>query len=310
MRDKFIGCLIGLAVGDAFGMPHEFHSADDIREKHGRVTFYMYGETLNLRAGQYTDDTLMMLCVGESLADQKRVDPEDIGRRFVSWYETNDLRGIGTTMTWAVERLKGGASWKASGEKGIWATGNTAAARIAPVALFDCRDTGKLKKDVEQVSLITHNNPEAIAGAQAVAYGIVKCLTGDVDVGKLIAQTTASIGKSDVARRLEQAQKLLSAKASPEEAFSQLGTGASAPETVASAFYAFLRTPENFHEALTTIVMAGGDTDTAGAIVGAISGAHNGIAGIPKLLVDGVENREKIEGLAVKISELVGEEKG
>jgi ADP-ribosylglycohydrolase len=173
--------------------------------------------------------------------------------------------------------------------------------------MIDYRETGRLKKDTEQVSLITHNNPEAIAGAQAVAYAITKCLTGNLEVEELIDQTRGYIGKSDVARRLEQTQKLLDAKFSPEDALRQIGTGGSAPETVSSAFYAFLRTPENVHEALTTIVMAGGDTDTAGAIVGAISGAHNGIAGIPKLLVDGVENREKIERLAAGIYELVGD---
>lgn len=305
-RDTFIGCLMGLAIGDALGMPHEFRSADDIRDKHGRVTFYMYGETLNLGPGQYTDDTIMALSIAESIVDRRDVDPQDIGQRFVAWYESNDLRGIGTTMKWAVERLKAGESWKTAGEKGMWATGNAAAARIAPIAMFDYRSPGRLKKHVEQVSAITHNNPEAIAGAQAVAYGIARILSDGLDRGKFIAQSAGYIGRSEVARRLEQAARHLDAGTPPEEALRQLGTGGSAPETIGSAFYTFLRTPEDYQEALSSIITAGGDTDTTGAVVGALSGAHNGIAGIPNLLVDGVENRGKIEELACRLYELTG----
>jgi len=69
-------------------------------------------------------------------------------------------------------------------------------------------------------------------------------------------------------------------------------------ETVASAAFCFLKTPDNFEESVISAVMGGGDTDTTAAVTGAISGAWNGTWGIPKHWVENVEASEDFRSLA------------
>jgi ADP-ribosyl-[dinitrogen reductase] hydrolase len=143
-----------LAIGDALGMPFEGMPARTIRDRYGVVTEFMAGQGLS--AGQYTDDTKMMLCIAESIVERDQVAPEDIARRFVDWFDGGDLRGIGHTCLESILKLKRGIRWRESGRRGKWAAGNGTAMRIAPVGLFDCHDLERLKEDCWATSVITH----------------------------------------------------------------------------------------------------------------------------------------------------------
>jgi len=99
---------MGLAVGDALGMPFEGMDARAIRADYGRVTEFLPSH--GLAAGQYTDDTKMMLCIAESIEENGGVYPEDVARRFVGWFDSGDLRGIGATCLEAILNLKSGVT--------------------------------------------------------------------------------------------------------------------------------------------------------------------------------------------------------
>lgn len=302
MEDKFAGSLLGLAIGDALGMPFEGMPAHTICDRFGPVTEFLAGQGLG--AGQYTDDTKMMLRIAESMLEKGYVDPEDVARRFVAWYDTGDLRGIGHTCLEAILNLKRGIHWTESGRRGKWAAGNGTAMRIAPVGLIDCRDLDRLREDCHATSIITHNNFEAVAGATAVAYAITRLVKGEVETSTLLLETAAFIGPSGVARNLGQAQYLLSANTPTDEALAVLGTSGYVVETVASALYCFSKTPGDFVTTVSSAVMGGGDTDTTAAIAGAISGAYNGVSNIPRHLVGNVEDSEKLQQLGQAIYRL------
>ena len=85
MQNRFIGCLLGLAIGDALGAPVEFLNAEEIKQRHGRVTDYLGGGWLNLKPGECSDDTALMLCIARSIVDRKGFDPGDIAQRFLKW---------------------------------------------------------------------------------------------------------------------------------------------------------------------------------------------------------------------------------
>ena len=295
MEDRFAGCLLGLAIGDALGMPFEGMPAQTIHERYGLVTEFMAGH--GLAPGQYTDDTKMMLCIAESIVERGHVAPEDIAHRFVNWFDGGDLRGIGHTCAESILNLKRGIPWRESGRRGKWAAGNGTAMRIAPVGLFDCHDLERLSQDCWATSVITHHNSEAVAGATAVAYAIARLVTGDLDVEELLTDAVAFVGDSEVARNLEVVQDLLSANTPTGEALAHLGTSGYVVETVASALYCFLRTPTDFLSTVSSAVMGGGDTDTTAAIAGAISGAYNGVANIPGHLVQQVEDSRTLQDL-------------
>jgi len=294
-EDRFTGCLVGLAIGDALGMPFEAMDAQTIMAERSQVTQFLPGH--GLAAGQYTDDTKMMLCLAESIVANGRVDPEDIARRFVAWFDTGDLRGIGNTCLEAILNLKGGVPWGESGHRGEWAAGNGTAMRIAPVGLLDWQDLEALREDCWSTSIITHHHPEAVAGATAVGYVIARLATGDLNETRLLAEAAEFVGASEVARNLLQAQSLLSSNTSTDVALETLGTGGYVVETVASALYCFLRTPSDFATTVSSAVLGGGDTDTTAAVAGAISGAYNGLRRLPSELVAQVEDSKRLQDL-------------
>jgi ADP-ribosylglycohydrolase len=185
--------------------------------------------------------------------------------------------------------------------KGEMAAGNGAAMRIAPVAVLDCRDLEKLREDCRVAAVMTHDNPEAVAGAQAVAYAVARAVRGDLESRQLIPDTTAFIGPGAVADRLAMAARFLDTGMEIDEALARLGTGGYVVETVASAFFCFLRTEDDFEETVSRAVGGGMDADTTGAIAGAISGSHNGLEAIPARWREGVEAADEILDLASRI---------
>ncbi len=303
--ERFQGCLLGLAVGDALGMPLEGMRASEIRKRFGRVRDFLAAPWRMLEAGQWTDDTKMMLCQARSIAARGGFDLEDTARAFLAWYESGDWRGIGGATYDAMRRLQAGVPARESGMRGEMAAGNGAAMRIAPLGLLHCLDLARLRADVEASARITHDNPEAVAGSLAVAYAVARAARGDLKPASLIGDTAAFIGDSRVAERLEMAERFLRQGMESEEALARLGTGGYVVETVASAFFSFLRSPDDLEDTLSRAVGGGLDTDTTGAVAGAISGAFNGLSSIPERWRRGVEAAEEILDLAARIHALI-----
>ncbi len=304
--ERFRGCLLGLAVGDALGMPLEGMRASEIRRQFGRVRDFLAAPWRMLEAGQWTDDTKMALCQARSLASRGGFDLEDTAREFLAWYESRDWRGIGGATYDSMQRLKAGVPASASGMKGELAAGNGAAMRIAPLGLVDCLDLERMRAHVDASTRITHDNPEAVAGSLAIAYAVARASRGDLEPSLLIADTVAFVGPSKVAERLEMAGRFLEQRMEADEALARLGTGGYVVESVASAFFSFLRTPRDFEETLSLAVSGGLDTDTVAAMTGAISGAYNGLLSIPERWRNRVEAAEDILEIAARIYALVG----
>jgi ADP-ribosyl-[dinitrogen reductase] hydrolase len=293
---RFEGCILGLAVGDAFGMPFEFRSAQQLKKLYGRVAEMVDGP--DLKAGQFTDDTLMTIATLESLIANKGLNPDDLARRFLAWHESGDLRGIGGTTRQALLALKYGKTWRESGLKSKFAAGNGAAMRAAPFGLLHWNHPEALRADCEAASLITHRNTEAVSGARAVALAVAQLATGKANCRDLMHDTAAFIPRTEVARNLQKADGFLAKNKSAEFALFALGTGGYVVETIASAFYCFCATPDNFEETVIAAVMGGDDTDTTASIAGALSGAHNGLAGIPERWLSVLEDRDRLLALA------------
>ncbi len=304
--ERFQGSLLGLAVGDALGMPVEGMRATAIRERVGEVREFMDAPWRMLKAGQWTDDTKMMLCHARSIVASGRVDVDDAAREFIAWFESNDWRGMGGATYESIQRLMAGTSPHESGKKGEMAAGNGAAMRIAPIGLFDCLDLERLHEDCRAAAAITHDNREAIAGAQAVAYAVARAARGDLVPSSLTSETIDFIGPCEVVERLRMAAGFLQSDMETGEALARLGTSGYVVETVASAFYCFLRTPYDFEETVSSAVEGGLDADTTGAIAGAVSGSFNGLGSIPPRWREGVEAADEILDLAGEIFALLG----
>ena len=298
IAERFQGCLIGLAIGDALGMPFEGHSAWVVAPFLDQIRGFHESTSRELRAGQWTDDTQMSLCLARSLVRRGHVDPDDIAREYLDWFVAGDVRGIGAATWAALNRLEAGVGCRESGTEGEDAAGNGTAMRAAPLGLFYYDDPERLREACTLDAKITHKNTEAVAGSCAVAFLVARLVAG-ADPGKaLLDDLVQFVNGSRVAENLRRIPALLEQRADPVAASRVLGIGGYVVETVARSAYCFLYAPDDFAAAVMAAVRGGGDTDTAGAITGAWSGARIGVQGIPRAWQAEVEGREDIAALA------------
>ena len=305
VKDRFIGSILGLAIGDALGMPFEGWYPAQIRASWKDRNFQP-APYRGLDRGQYTDDTLMAICHIRSLIDSGRVEPEDIARKFIQWYDSGNLRGIGSSTAYALRRQKQGYTWDKSGAQGEYAAGNGGAMRIAPVGLFYHNQLPSLKEAVRLAVTPTHNNPEAIAGAAAVAYLVARAVRGDLDLDTALRDTIDFVGDSKVSDNLLKAEEMLKGGLELGQALAVLGTSGYVVETVASAAYCFLSSPKDFESTVVSAVLGGIDADTTAAVAGSISGAYNGVRAIPQAWLKGVESSALLSSLAEDLYEVWG----
>jgi len=164
--DKWIGCLVGLAVGDTLGSLAQGRRGPGFPAPSLRLGMHPKG-----RPALYMIDTQRALLVAESLAAHREGDPEDLCRRFVRMAHGPDhlplggFRGPGRNFRTSINRLRTGWTWKESGSD---SPGIGAAARIAPVGLV-AKDREALMESIIRLSLPTHRDPRAIAAAACVA---------------------------------------------------------------------------------------------------------------------------------------------
>ena len=90
-RDRFRGCLLGLAAGDALGTTLEFESPGTFQ----RIEDVIGGGPFHLEPGQWTDDTSMALCLAASLIETGRFDPDDQMQRYLRWRDEGYLSSTG-----------------------------------------------------------------------------------------------------------------------------------------------------------------------------------------------------------------------
>jgi len=305
LNDKYTGCILGAAIGDALGKQNEGLRRSDIRRRTADYAGAHAGSPgEKLRAGQYTDDTEQMIVLACSIIERGGFDAEDFAIRIAKWGTAalaDPVRKflVGPSSRAAIVRLSSGVSWRESGSD-IPSCGS--AMRVAPIGLF-YRDMDEVESNAALSSLPTHNSKGAIAGAVAVAVG-VRCALLDMECGDIIKEICARASKYDevLARKIELSYRRRDEE--PNEALAELGTSYLMCETVPSAFYCFSKYFDSPEKAVIEAVNAGGDTDSIACITGALCGARHGIGLFPQRWIEGLENREMIERLAEKMLEV------
>ncbi|MCD6419331.1 MAG: ADP-ribosylglycohydrolase family protein [Synergistetes bacterium] len=292
---------MGLAIGDALGMPFEGKERKYIQGKWDGVSFL---SRKGLLPGEWTDDTEMALIHAESLIKCGKVDVEDLSLRFVRWLESGKAvtQGIGKTTREAILRMRNGVPPQEAGRKGKWAAGNGGAMRIAPIGLFYCNRRDVLLDEVRVAVSMTHNNEDAIRGALAIAYVIAEVASGRTPV---MEDIVSFIGECNVSSSLGKVDELLLQQEYP---YDELRNSAYVVDSVPLSVYCFLKHADDFESALRCAIFWGGDTDTSAAMVGAMSGAHVGMCGIPDVWIKGLRNLDFIVDVSDRLYLKVREE--
>lgn len=292
--DAATGAFLGLACGDALGRPVEFHSPERIRQKHGTVTNMLARGTHNKPAGTVTDDTDMALCIARSLVEQGRFDGRDIADRFLEWYNNGPF-DIGLMTADALKEYKNGTAWRDAG-KVVWErrhegsnAGNGSVMRCTPHALAFFENLNELEKVSKQSSAITHYDPRCTYGCVLLNRTIAGYLRNETEP----LAAGFSLIESDAPDELVEAVRLI-----PEHIDeSMLENSGYVIHTLQTALYDAL-TAETAEEAIITAVNRGGDTDTVGAVTGALAGARFGAEALPKRWLKHLQYRTDIEQLA------------
>ncbi len=311
-QDKFIGALLGTAVGDILGAAVEGCPRELIKTRHGQVRDFQQSER---GFGLYTDDTEMALALAHAIVQEKAVKAESCAKMYVEYY--NSWRGYGAGAHAVIFALKNGTGYKETGsmvfKNGSFANGG--AMRIAPVGLFcSNKSDDELKKAVYEAICCTHIHPEAIDGARiqakAVAYFAITDKPDDIDVQKLLKTLTGLCDTEIMKEKLGYVAEVLVKSIPDDTAVNCLGNGLRASEAVPCALLAGLRYYANPEEAVIESVNFGGDTDTIGAMTGAQMGALHGKDWLPARWFDNIENgkygRDYIIKLGTELAGVVG----
>jgi ADP-ribosyl-[dinitrogen reductase] hydrolase len=307
MLDRFRGCFLGLAAGDALGMPTEGYTAEEIRSRFGPVRDMMPAPVghfhTGLLAGQYTDDTEETLILAESMIEGSGFSGDRFAEKLMDWGSAWVLderlnRGVGFTTRSSVEQMLSGTPWQ---ESGLDLPTCGSAMGAAPIGLLYHCDLGLVSRYADLQSISTHCSLAARAGSIAVAAGVALCLMGFPQRTILkMAAHLSRLAEKEFADRLLWVGSLMDLD--PVDAFSAIGNTPAVSETVPAAFYCFLKfEPE---EALINAASSGNDTDSIASIAGALEGAFYGTSWIPKRWLSCLEDRERIEKTAEQLANL------
>lgn len=282
IREKFAGSMLGTAVGDALGAPIEGWG--------GSVEGKMV-------SGRYTDDTHMMIGVAESLIEKKKFDGKHMALTFMQNFYQEPWRGYGPGPPRVFRLIKKGEKWNRASENlySGGSYGNGGAMRVAPIGLFFYDDPEMLYQVACNCARITHAHPLGMEGAalQALAVALATGYNGEAKPQGFLRELSEFIHSEVYRDKVDKIYRLLSKKGDKGTVVKELGNGIEAFNSVPSAIYSFLSNIDSFKEAVIYAVSLGGDTDTIGAMTGAIAGAYHGVKSIPGEWKDVLENKAK-----------------
>jgi len=275
--DRAEGILLGLACGDALGRPVEFKTQAQIKRRHGRVTEMLSHGTHNQPAGTVTDDTDMAQCIAASLIEQGRFDPADVAQRFVAWYESDPF-DIGIMTTDSLRRIQRGESWRSAGVD-VWRgkpegsnAGNGSIMRCAPYAIVFADQPETLTQTSLVSSGITHADPRCTYGSAILNLTLAGYLRGEEHPLATTLQRLRPFAPRELVDALDRV---------PDEILPDaLSSSGYVVHTLQTALYHGL-TASNPKEGICNAVNMGQDTDTVGAVTGAIVGARFGARALP-----------------------------
>jgi ADP-ribosylglycohydrolase len=282
--------------------------------------------------GLYSDDTQQALCLCEVLLNHRKVDQERLAELYRALLVPKGPflgahRGIGRSFRQVLTALERGVPPQDTGQPGA---GIGASMRIAPVGLYFWDKPGLLFEAVMAASLITHRDVRSLSGALAVARTVARILAESACEPSLLLRIASDLVQdenlmraryADVVLNLERHAGSLADAIAHAESVLEMPRGRALaalvdqanrhgseprcsrptmgfpPACIPTCLYLLLST-DGFEEALTEVINLGGDTDTAGAILGAMAGAHYGVDAIPMHWLDGLQNRAGIEARA------------
>ncbi|SCX74110.1 ADP-ribosylglycohydrolase family protein [Variovorax sp. EL159] len=287
--DRYRGCLLGLACGDAVGTTVEFCARGTFEP----VTDMRGGGPFGLLPGEWTDDTSMALCLAASLIHCQGFNATDQMNRYCNWRSvgymssTGNCFDIGITVSGALTRyLASGDPF--AGDPDPRTAGNGALMRLAPVAMFFAPGIEATWRQAGDSTRTTHGALEAIECSRLFALQLRAALQGESKAAILstaplepLSEKVAALARGDYTAKAREHIK---------------GSGYCV-ESLEAALWCFAHT-DSFEQAVLAAANLGDDADTTAAICGQLAGAFYGAGAIPTGWLEQLVMRAEIEQMA------------
>lgn len=297
--------VLGLAVGDALGVPVEFRSRE--RLKQNPVTGMRAYGTHHQPAGSWSDDTTMALCTLESLT--KGADYNDMMDRFCRWVDEGymtphgELFDIGGTTRHALHLYNTGTPALQCGGTDVHDNGNGSLMRILPAVFYLRREYGPTCMEKAESFVLIHNLSRLTHGHEIsqIACGLYCIMANELMNGKTIAEAIghASLIKDSWYGVQEEFSPWLpkfdfmnaeTLAALPEEAIKSSGY---VVDTLQAALWCLITT-RSYRDCMLKAVNLGSDTDTVAAVAGGLAGIFYGAESIPEDWLNVLAKKEEI----------------
>jgi ADP-ribosylglycohydrolase len=293
MLKKFKGCLLGAAIGDALGMPNESTAPNLNKMKYGYRRPYKGHPNEGLNPGQYTDDTQLMILVATLIADGK-YNEERYSSALHELYDTRNLRFPDGTVSAVCENT----TRKNTLRQGVKSTTSGCLPIAIPFGLV-FPDINEGTERAVGACNVTHTHPAAHAAVATCASLIYHSLHNTHDpIQKALEKAK---DEDDVlGGKISNALVLEKEGMDIETAVLKIGNDVSVFQTLPIAIFLIKRYSRP-SDLLTVAAHAGGNTDTIGLVCGAYLGASQGIDALPSDLLEGLEDRQRIELLGQRL---------
>jgi ADP-ribosyl-[dinitrogen reductase] hydrolase len=290
-RERVLGCLLGGALGDAWGGFWE--------NRPGPVDFRIPARSW------ISDDTQFTLATCESIIERGNIHVERLASYFAELFKAGRFSGMGASTLKSMRDLSAGIHWALAGNRGEFAAGNGAAMRVAPLAFLLDPDSATDRCVLRDVCRITHHHDEAYIGALAVILALRSAINGSWSRENTFLRTVENdLPDSAIRDRIRQVVTL---KSSPAEVASRFGASGWVVDTVPLALYcAQYIADEPLPNVVIQAIEAGGDTDTIASITGQLAGAAAGTTDDYTKHFSTIHGGAEIIGTAERFADFIG----
>lgn len=302
--DRIAGALVGLLVGDALGVPYEFHPPELIppmdQIEYAPPSGFERAHK-GVPPGTWSDDGPQALCLLASLLDRGHLDLDDFGERLVRWYDGGYLAvdgivfDIGIATGHAVRALRAGTAPERAGPDDVYSNGNGSLMRVLPLVLWHQGNDAELVRDARRQSLVTHGHVRAQLCCALYCLWARRVIMDVDDAWEEAVRALRPIVADEPA-----AVEELEWSIRPEEPAIGEGSGY-VVDALRSAHWA--AQASDFTGVVRRAIRLGNDTDTTACIAGGIGGLRFGLSAIPQRWRDDLRGHDLYAPLLMRLLE-------
>lgn len=301
LHDKIRGGLYGLLIGDALGVPYEFHSASEI-PPYSEIEMVPPKGFLRahrgVELGTWSDDGAQALCLLDSLITCREFCLRDFSDRLLAWYEEGKwavdgiVFDVGIQTGEALSAYRAGLAPEKCGLLRPDGKGNGALMRVLPLVLWHKGTERELVADAHAQCLITHGNicNQVCCALYCLA---ARFLLEGLEFGQALEKAVPLL--REIYREMPEYERELEWSVRPDEPWVGGGSGY-VVDCLRSAFMIMERA-KSYEEAVKQAVLLGDDTDTTACVTGGLAGILFGFAKVPEQWYDALKGKEDVERL-------------